>query len=541
MDGFASLGGFLRTHAEQQPSASAFVFVGRGSEEPVTLTWGELYSRACFVAGKITGQGTEHARLLLLCEAEVFVCALAGCLLSGAVAVPAPLPFNPRTAPRIRAICDNVRPDAILASSHLAGQPWLRNLAGAAGAEIIVLDDGDGWRDGATDASFDGHGVGSDDLALIQYSSGTTGDPKGVCLSHGNLFANCRTAVDAFELSPRSIGVSWLPLHHDMGLVGHVLSPFMVGCTSVLLDSLSFLQRPIRWLQAISKYRATATCAPNFAYEMCCRAMAAAGGDPEMNLATLEMALCGGEPVSAATMERFCQVFSRFGFRKEALSPSYGLAEATVLVSTSYGTGGPQSLQVDGKRVVSCGKPRGCTVSIRDPEGVALPEGITGEICIAGPSVGRVGLDSMRGAPPTYLGTGDLGFMMGGDLYVSGRIKDLVIVNGQNVHPEDAEQAVLPLSDCIVPGGVAAVGVSEAGTEKLCVAVELSRSPDQTSDLRGRINVAVAAATGIVPARVVFLAAGKLPRTTSGKVRRREVAAVIDAIDAAASSKVPLA
>ncbi len=540
MDGFASLGSFLRTHAEEQPSAPAFVFVGRGSAEPATLTWGELYSRACLVARNLSDRGMGRARLLLLCEAEPFVCALAGCLLAGAVVVPAPLQFNRRAALRIRLICDNARPDAVLTSARMAEQLWLRDLADATGAAIIVLDDGNGRWGGITDASLDGSGVRPDDSALIQFSSGTTGDPKAVRLSHGNLSANCRTILDALELGRHTIGVSWLPLHHDMGLVGHVLSFFMSGGMSVLLDPLWFIQRPMRWLQTVSKYSATLTTAPNFAYELCCRAATASAADMDIDLSTLEVAVCGGEPVSAATMDRFCETFAPFGFRGEALAPSYGLAEATLLVSTSYGAGGPRSLQSDGKIIVSCGRPRGCKVSIRDSDGALLQEGVAGEICIEGRSVGRVGAASTQGAATGYLRTGDLGFMTGGELYVSGRIKDLIIVNGQNVHPEDAEHAILALSDCIVPGGVAAVGISEAGTEKLCVAVELSRSLEHTSDIRGRINVAVGAATGIVPARVVFLAAGKLPRTTSGKVRRREVAALIDAIDAAASSKVAL-
>jgi len=539
MDGFASLGRFLRSHAETQPSASAFVFVGRGSAEPAILTWGELYFRACSIARNLGGRGMARGRLVLLCEAEAFVCALAGCLLCGAVVAPAPLQFNRRAALRIGLICDHARPDAILTSARMAEQLWLRDLADATRAAIVVLDDGNGLRGGMTDASLDGSGLGPDDSALIQFSSGTTGDPKAVRLSHGNLSANCRTILDALGLGRHTIGVSWLPLHHDMGLVGHVLSFFMSGGMSALLDPLWFIQRPMRWPRAVSKYRATLTTAPNFAYELCCRAAVASVGEADMDLSTLEVAICGGEPVSAATMDRFCETLAPFGFRREALAPSYGLAEATLLVSTSYGSEGPHSLQSDGKTIVSCGRPTGCTVSIHDPAGAALREGVAGEICIEGASVGRVGSGSTQGAAAGQLRTGDLGFMTGGELYVSGRIKDLVIFNGQNVHPEDAEQAILALSDHIVPGGIAAIGIGEAGTEKLCVAVELSRSLEHTADLRGRINVAVAAATGIVPARVVFLAAGKLPRTTSGKVRRREVAALIDVIDPAASSKAP--
>lgn len=540
MDGFAGLGSYLRIHAEQQPSATAFVFVGRGNTQPATLTWRELHSRASFVAQALSRRGLGSGCLLLLHEPEALVCALAGSLLCGAVVVPAPSLFNPRTALRLKAICDNARPAAILTSARTAEQSWLRDLAGAAGAALVVLDDDEGPQEASAGAFFDESAVRPDDPALIQFSSGTTGNPKAVRLSHGNLVANCRAILDTFGLGRHSIGVSWLPLHHDMGLVGHVLSCFMSGGSSVLLDPLWFLQRPMRWLRAVSKYRATITSAPNFAYELCCRDATVQTADEDMDLATLQVAICGGEPVSAVTMERFCDLFARFGFRREAFAPTYGLAEATLLVSTGYGGRGPRSLGSDGKTIISCGRPRGCIVSIRDPAGAALQEGAAGEICIEGASVGRIGLESTEGAPAGWLRTGDLGFMVGGELYVSGRIKDLVIVNGQNVHPEDAEQAVLALSDRIVPGGIAAFGISEAGSERLCVAVELSRSLDPGSDLRERINVAVAAATGIVPARVVFLAAGKLPRTTSGKVRRREVAAAIDAIDARTSGKAAL-
>jgi acyl-CoA synthetase (AMP-forming)/AMP-acid ligase II len=370
---------------------------------------------------------------------------------------------------------------------------------------------------------------------ILQFTSGSTGLPKAALLSHDNVIANCSAIACAYDLNDASVGLSWLPLHHDMGLVGHVLLPLWLGGRSVIMDPLRFIQQPLSWLQAISKEQATITSAPNFAYEMCNRA-APAAGDVGLELGSLATAVCGGEPVVSKTIEEFVRQFGRHGFRRAAFAPSYGLAEATLLVASGKSCEGPSFVKAPVGRAAGAPRARyttlgrpvpGVRVRIVDPENSAeLPEGRIGEIEVAGTSVGT----PVSGAISEWIRTGDLGFLHKGGLCVTGRSKELLILRGENVFPADVEAAALGASPLIRPGGVAAVGLERDGTQAMILVVELrsSRAGRQPrTDLRRAICERVISITGHVPDQIVLVSGRVLPRTTSGKLQRAEIQALV--------------
>jgi acyl-CoA synthetase (AMP-forming)/AMP-acid ligase II len=496
----------------------------------------------------LTGLGLRDRRVGILCsEPREFVVALAAAMLAGAVAVPLPATLSRRSAPRVRAILQKSRVAALIAPQATLGADWLFESGDSAGwvkipAESLSSGDDEVALDSPPDTPL-----------LVQFTSGSTGDPKGVVLSHRNVAANCAAIAETYGLDQESVGLSWLPLHHDMGLVGHVLTPMWVGGRSVLIDPLRFLQQPLRWLQAIGEEQATITSAPNFAYEVCTRA-ATSEAQLDLDLSSLTTAICGGEPVIPETLERFVEAFAPHGFRRQALAPSYGLAEATLLVCSGRAPDGPMAIEVAnegapaGRRWIVLGAPvAGMKIRIVDPrDGCAKTEGI-GEVEVSGTSVGRE-LDT---APAEWVKTGDLGLLSDGRLVIVGRIKELLILRGENVFPADVEAAVLEAEPLVVPGGVAAVGVDREGTQAMIVVAEVRASGAERAsldDLMRRIRKLVAAATGHVPDDVLLVKPGSLPRTTSGKLRRGEIAAMCErdrlqlkTWSMPTTSKVPLA
>ena len=350
---------------------------------------------------------------------------------------------------------------------------------------------------------------------------------RGVCLSHGNLVANCAAIVDAYGLNSENRGVSWLPLHHDMGLVGHVLVPMWLGGTSSLMNPLHFLQRPLNWLRLVTDQSATITSAPNFACEMCVNA--AAGDCSGIDLSALETLVCGGEPILPGTVRGFINKFAPYGLSPSAFAPSYGLAEATLLVTNGRTKNGPQfRVQPGGTNteVTDLGPPvGGVELSIQDAEGRHLAEGEIGEIVVAGASVGS----AIDGGPTRPVKTGDLGFFAEGCLSVVGRIKELIIIRGQNFFPAPIEEVAMRAHPAVVSGGVVAVGVSRNGTEELVVVFEARRQQIKEDDelIERLIGESIARAIGVTPAWVVSVAFPMLPRTPSGKLQRRAISELI--------------
>jgi acyl-CoA synthetase (AMP-forming)/AMP-acid ligase II len=397
----------------------------------------------------------------------------------------------------------------------------------------------------AEEGRYSAHVSQPNDLALIQYTSGSTGDPKGVMLTHANLLANIRGMTRAIDARPGDVFVSWLPLYHDMGLIAAWLGSLYQAMPLVLMSPLQFLARPARWLKTISRYKGSISGGPNFAYELCLRRMAetdVAG----LDLGSWRVAFSGAEPVNPDTVERFCQRFGAHGLRREAVMPVYGLAENSVGLAFPPLSRGPrvdairrEAFQSTGEaipaeaddptplRFAACGQPMaGHQIRIVDSASRELPDRQEGRIQFRGPSATR----GYRRNPEAtrrlfdgeWLETGDRGYMAGGDLHISGRTKDIIIRAGRNIHPSDIEAAVGDFEG-VLPGGVAVFGSPDpaSGTERLIVLAETRRRKDDAlQQLRARVNAVVADHVGEPPDEVVLAPPGTIPRTSSGKIRR---------------------
>jgi amino acid adenylation domain-containing protein len=547
----------LRHRAETAGDRLAFTFLVEGDvEERLTrLTYAEIDAHARAVAAQLQQAGAGGGRVVLLLPPGLdFVAAFLGCLYAGAVAVPALPPRRRGAGERLRSILGDARPRAVLSNADLA--PVLESLAEEMpelrAVRRLNVDapgaaEAGAWREPALAAS---------DLAFLQYTSGSTAAPKGVRVTHGNLLANEELIRRAFGQSADDVVVGWLPLHHDMGLIGNVLQPLYTGAQCHLMSPLAFLQRPARWLEAVSRLRATTSGGPNFAYELCLRKVTAAEREG-LDLSSWRVAFNGAEPVRAETLRRFAAEFAPCGFRPEAFHPCYGLAEATLLVSCGPGGGArvralsaaaleegktEDAAPDDRKReLVGCGAPLQTVLVVAPQTCVPCPAGRVGEVWVAGPSVPAgywerpdetaetFGAFLADGSGP-FLRTGDLGFLSedgpAGELFLTGRIKDLIILRGRNHYPQDLELTAERSHPDLRPGGGAAFSIeaaAETGDEERLVLVhELVRHPRAgIEEIAAAVRRAVAEEHGVTAAEVVFLRPETLPRTTSGKVRRR--------------------
>jgi amino acid adenylation domain-containing protein len=523
----------FRARAVKEPGRPAFTFLADGEGAEQSLSYGELDRRARAVAARLQELGLAGERLLLLFPPGLdYVAAFLGCLYAGAVAVPAYPPTGSRGLPRLRSILADCEPRAILtvASLRAAMEKQAARQKMEFGVPLLDIDavdetGADLWRD---------PGLAADALAFLQYTSGSTSTPKGVMVTHGNLAANERMIRDAFGTDEDSVVVSWLPLYHDMGLIGGLLHPLSLGARCILMSPLHFLQRPARWLQAISRYEATVSGGPNFAYELCTRRVT-----PEetaaLDLSRWTVAFNGAEPVRAEVLDRFAAAFAGAGFKRSSFFPCYGLAEATLLVS-----GGRAGEEPAPAGPVGCGAvAAGLDVRIVDPESAAEQgTGAVGEIWVAGPTVAAgywkrpeasaetFGARLAGGGGP-YLRTGDLGFVRAGalvsDLVITGRIKDLILIRGRNLYPQDVEWTVEQSHPAVRPGCGAAFAVDEAGEERLVVVQEVSDRNDRATlaEVAAAVRQAVAEEHEVQVSTLVLVRAGAVPKTTSGKIQRR--------------------
>ncbi|HVR99607.1 MAG TPA: AMP-binding protein, partial [Thermoanaerobaculia bacterium] len=455
--------------------------------------------------------------LLLYPPGLEFVAAFFGCLYAGVIAVPAYPPRSRRPDSRLRGIAMDCRPRVVLTTAALLARR--EALVGQVAELASAL-----WLDTETlDDPSSGFEPSPGDIAFLQYTSGSTGNPKGVVVTHSNLLHNLERIRVAFGQTPESVVVGWLPLFHDMGLIGNVLEPCYVGCECVLMSPAAFLQKPSRWLAAIDRYRGTTSGGPNFAYDLCARSIA-----PEtLDLSCWSVAFNGAEPVRRATLDRFAEIFAPCGFRRESFAPCYGLAEATLLVSAARGAGEDP--------LVSCGAlPSGDEVRIVDPEsGIACAADEVGEIWLAGPSVAAgywnrpeatqetFGAVAEDGGGP-YLRTGDLGFVRHDELVITGRLKDLIVLRGRNLYPQDVELSAERAHPALRAGGGAAFSVDERGEESVVVVHEVERRAGPLGEITDAVRRAVAEEHGVRVADVVLLRAGTIPKTSSGKIQRRE-------------------
>ena len=550
----------LRWRALHQPDRLAYTFLLDGETEEVHVTYADLDRRARAIAARLQGLGAHGERALLVYPPGLeFVAGFFGCLYAGVVAVPVYPPHSPRldkSLPKLRAIANDARPVVALTSSGFLSQvekihvqaPDLQALRWLA-TNSIESDLAENWQHPA---------LSSTSLAFFQYTSGSTAAPKGVMLSHGNVLHNSALIAHYFEHTAESRGVIWLPPYHDMGLIGGVIQPLYAGMPVTLMSPISFIQAPRRWLQAISRTRATTSGGPTFAFDLCVSKIT-----PEqrasLDLSSWNVAFTGAEQIRHETLERFIEAFGPCGFRRETFYPGYGLAEATVFVSGGSKAAPPvfftvQSAALERNQVVAARDDDdgartfvGCGKALGDQKVVIVhPETLTmcssdevGEIWVSGPSVAhgywsrpeetertfRAYLADTGEGP--FLRTGDLGFLKDGELFVTGRLKDLIIIDGVNHYPQDIELTVEESHPAVRPSCCAAFSVEVASEERLVIAAEVERryqsKREQPSDVETviqSIKRAVGKYHELGVYAVLLLKPGTIPKTSSGKIQR---------------------
>jgi amino acid adenylation domain-containing protein len=505
------------------------------------MTYRDLDIQGRAIAVNIAAEVSAGERIALLFPPGLdFITGLFGCLYGGFVAVPAYVPHSEADAERLSRVLKDAQVAVVLTNDAGRGliQRWLPAWTSGVRSTSDMHSDAAGlWRE---------RKIRGSDLAYLQYTSGSTTEPRGVMIRHENVLANLRYIASDGAFTSDSVSVSWLPPYHDMGLVYGLLEPLFVGMQAVLFSPAAFVRRPLRWLEAISAYKGTHSGAPNFAYDLCVQKMQGASLRG-LDLTCWRVAFNGSEPVRRETLDRFCEAFRSWGFRRSALYPVYGLAEATLKVTsptageelTMCATGGDggDAPALPPRMIVGCGRAGGGhRVMIVDPDcRRVLEEGSIGEIWVSGPSVacgywnlpdetGRVFYSELAdGTEGTFLRTGDLGFLRDGILFIAGRVKDCIIIRGQNFYPQDIEATVEACHPAVRPAGTACFSVEDSGGERLVVVAEIRRSSSgKASEIGRAIRRAVANGHGLRPWSVVLVAAGGLPRTTSGKIRRGE-------------------
>ncbi|PSN13289.1 AMP-dependent synthetase [filamentous cyanobacterium CCT1] len=546
----------LAWRAEQAPQGTAYRFLAEGTLETAQImTYGALQQQAQAIAVLLQDLNCQNQPVLLLYPAGLdYIAAFFGCLYAGAIAVPAYPPRPNRSLDRIQAMVQDAGAAVALTDNatlqklerRLAETPQLRSLY-CLSTDGLQPELAQQWRSPAIQA---------DTLALLQYTSGSTALPKGVMISHDNLLHNSELIGRCFGNTAASRGVSWLPPYHDMGLVGGILQPLYVGAEMTLMAPVSFLQRPVRWLEAISHYRATTSGGPNFAYDLCVRKTT-----PEqrrgLDLSHWQLAFSGAEPVHQATLTQFAAAFAASGFRPQAFYPCYGMAETTLLVTGEAVQTEPKHLilkssdlqqnQVtlvaasddDAARpIVSCGPPAIANqVCIVDPDGHRpCPPNTIGEIWVRWSRSVAQGYWRREaatqeafqatladGAEGPFLRTGDLGFLHGDDLYVTGRLKDLIIIRGRNHYPQDIEATAEQAHRALRQGSGAAFSVVWDDTEHLVIVHELERSALRTADpeaIFSALRRQVAEHHDLQVGAIALLKPNAMPKTSSGKVQR---------------------
>jgi len=523
--------------------STAFVFVdGDGQERSISNA--ELDRRSRALAARIQARAGAGDRVLVLCAPGLdYIVAFFGCLYAGAIAVPAYPPTGQRGLERLLRIAQDCSPrlgvgDRLALSTFdpatLPPGP-LRELDWLPVEEASGEPAEPSWRPAP---------VAQRPVAFLQYTSGSTGEPKGVVLSHANICHNARSLSAKLGLGDGDVGLSWLPPYHDMGLIGGILQPLHTGFPCVLMSPLTFAQHPTAWLEAVGRHRATITAAPNFGYDECVRRV------PEelladLRLESLRYALVGAEPIRPDTLERFARRFEGSGFAETAFHPCYGLAEATLYVTGAEPGTAPRLAGAElpaAAGLVSCGSGAGGDeVIVVDPQTrQRCPDGVAGEIWISGPTVAagywanaeatdqafgaRLAGDSRlaEDGGRSYLRSGDLGVQAAGELFITGRIKDLIVVRGRNHYPQDLEYTAEQAWPGLAANRQAAFGVDTADGEQVVLVAETTPAlPPDTAAAIQAIRQAVMTGHGVQVADVVLVRRGSVPRTTSGKIRRR--------------------
>ena len=544
--------------ARENGSQGAFRFLPGEKRGEQRITYAELDRRARSIAVSISEHAKRGDRVLLLVPPGLdYIASYFGCLYAGVIAVPAYPPNPRRPDARIPAIVADCGPVLAITTSALLSRlaSWSGDSQQLKAMAWLPVDevagDAELWKQPA---------VGADTVAMLQYTSGSTATPKGVMLTHRNLMHNLSLIHDAFSVAdaPDDVGVFWLPPFHDMGLIGGILEPCYLGRSVVLMPSATFLQRPLSWLEAMSQYKVSTSAAPNFAFDLCVDRI-----KPEetrgLDLSGIRTIFHGAEPIRADTIDRFSRAFADIGFRREAFLPCYGLAEASLFVSGGSWGHGPYTLDVsrsgleqrrvepamagDRLRLVSSGSPAaGQEIRVVDTETLRdLGDRCVGEIWVRGHSVANgywnrpeesasAFAARLEGGADQFLRTGDLGFLEDNQLFVTGRLKDLIILGGRNYYPQDLELAAERSHPSLRPGHAAAFAIEqEAGPERLALVLEVTRHHREADNeaVFSAVRRALAEREGVLPDLIVLVRQNSVPRTSSGKVQRRATRALL--------------
>ncbi len=545
----------LRQRAQQFPTRRAFAFENE-TGQTVAWTYAELDRRATTLASWLAERAEVGDRALLVYPAGLdFIAAFFGCLYAGVLPVPATYPKPRRPSPRLDTIAEDCTPRLALTHSSVLANLCL-NQQSPVVAKLV-------WE--ATDQlpltvadTFQPVERAGNDIAFLQYTSGSTSEPRGVMISHGNLLHNLETIRQGFGIAPvekSSIAIKsvfWLPAYHDMGLIGGILAPIFAGGTTTLLAPTSFLRRPLRWLQILSETGGQFSGAPNFAYELLVQ-KTTAEERAALDLSQWQLAFCGAEPIHPGTLHDFATAFAPAGFCEEAFYPCYGMAEVTLLVAGGQGPEALRLLTVDRQQLrqhqampvasshpqaqtlVGCGSTHnGQQIEIVDPQlQQSCPDGHVGEIWVQGRSVATGYWNQTTVSQETFqaklagrngqafLRTGDLGFRLDGELYITGRLKDLIIIRGRNHYPQDIERTATESHAAVGLG--AAFAIESDREEKLVVVHQLHREHRQADceEVISAIRTAVADQHDLNPHAIVLIKPVSLPVTSSGKVQRQ--------------------
>ena len=543
----------LQYRGRHQPSETAYVFLQDGEIESERLTYQQLDQKARAIAAQMQTLKLKGERALLLYPSGLdFICAFFGCLYASVIAVPAYPPRRNQNLSRLQAIIGDAEAKVVFTTAslladiekQLAKEPELTKLQCLA-TDNIVSEPTQEWQK---------EDVSRETLAFLQYTSGSTGTPKGVMVSHGNLLHNSQYIKQAFELTSDSVSLSWLPSFHDMGLIDGIIQPLYTGFLGILMPPVAFLQQPIRWLQAISRYKATHCGGPNFGYELCINRTTPEQRE-SLDLSSWSSAYSGAEPIRRKTLERFADLFADCGFKNKFFYPCYGMAEATLMVSGGFVKDEPIYCQPDAdaleknqileasentqqdKHLVGCGHSwLGTKIVIADPKSLTLCSSErVGEIWVSSASVAQGYWNQPERTVETFqarladtdegpfLRTGDLGFIKEGELFITGRIKDTIVIRGRNHYPQDIEQTIEKSHPALRTNCGAAFSVEIEEAEQLVVVQEIKRTYLRKLDVDeviAAIRKAVSQEHQLFVSAVILLKTASIPKTSSGKIQR---------------------
>ncbi len=555
---FVTLVELLRARAQQSPDRLVYRFLPDGETPSGTLTYQQLDQQARVIAAHLQAQTQPGDRVLVIYPYTAgleFIAGFFGCLYAGVIAATMNPPHSSETLPKVLERIQSSEATMVMTTESLLNQ-FKKYLSKK--PEIATTFNQIPWiatdqLSSSTMTDWVEPTVTPDTIALLQYTSGSTGTPKGVIVTHGNILHNSEVIYRCFEHTPHSNGVMWLPMFHDMGLIGGVIQPVYSGYEVTLMSPIALIQQPLRWLEAVSRYQATSSGGPNFAYDLVCRRV-----KPEqletLDLSHWQMAFSGAEPVRAQTIEKFAQTFAPCGFRREAFYPCYGMAETTLLITGGVKMEPPVIQWVDrvaleenrvismtpdqpnAKAIVGCGRPwLGDEVVIVNPDDLtACADNQVGEIWVAGAAVSQGYWNQPQETQETfqaYLGdkgpflrTGDLGFLQDGELFITGRIKEMMILWGRNRYPYEIEQVVEQSHPALRPNCSAAFSVEQAGEERLIVVAEIERQFFRKLNATAVIDAireGITAYHAVDVYGVVLIKPASLPKTSSGKIQRR--------------------